>query len=163
MTNETGDVSISMIDSTDGRSLQSWSFIGSDVDRITIGRDESASVKLADPYVSRIHLEIVRDADGWKLHALGRNGVYVDGCSVTEYRMSHGLKFRLASVGPTFRFDNEEASIGRQTLVVDPTIMQLLNLNKDTVVSQADEIAQTEYFLQLQQKAREFRKQRSGI
>ncbi len=162
MTQSQGEISIIMIDPADGRSLQSWSFGAEEQDRITIGRDNSASVKLADLYVSRIHLEIVRDEEGWMLHALGRNGVFVDGRSVTEYRMTNGVMFRLASVGPTFRFDREQEAFGRSTLVVDPAVMQLLNLNKAVVAKQADEIARTDYFHQLQQKARLLRSQRAN-
>lgn len=119
-------------------------------------------MKIADFYVSRIHLEIVRDEEGWMLHALGRNGVFVDGRSVTEYWMTNGVMFRLASVGFTFRFDREQEAFGRSTLVVvDQAVMQLLNRNKPVVAKQTDEIARADYLHQLQQKARLLRSQRA--
>ncbi len=161
---EPGDISIHMIDPTDGRSLQNWSFCDARVNCISIGRDESAGIHLADPYVSRIHVELIRDENGWILHARGRNGVFVDGRSVTEYRLSHGSRFRLASVGPMFRFDSEVVTEGggQQTLSIDPAVMNLMTLNKVEVVQQADEVTQTDYFRQLQEKARLLRRQRTG-
>lgn len=157
-----GEVSIHMIEPADGRSLQKWVFPFPGVDRISIGRDETASVRLADPYVSRIHLEIVLVNQEWVLLARGRNGVYVDGKSVTEHPLAHGTRFRLSSVGPMFRFESESVSSGQQTLSLDPAIINLLTLNRTVVNQQADEISQTNYFHQLQEKARLLRQKRGN-
>ena len=157
-----GEVSIHMIEPGDGRSLQRWVFRYPDVERIAIGRGEDAHVKLADPYVSRTHLEIIRQAEDWYLHARGRNGVFVEGRSVTECKLAHGTQFRLSLVGPTFRFDSEGESAGVQTLSVDQSVLNLMTFNRQEVTQQADEIAETDYFKQLQEKARKLREQRSN-
>jgi len=158
MAQVTGEVSIHMIEPGDGRSLQKWVFSCPGVARISIGRDEAASVRLADPYVSRIHLEIVLVDQTWVLHAQGRNGVYVDGKSVTEHPLVHGTRFRLSAVGPMFRFESETGSSGLQTLSLDPTVINLLTLNRAEVTQQADEICESDYFQQLQEKARLLRR-----
>lgn len=154
------EISIHMIEPADGRTLQKWTFPFPAVTCISIGRDDAASVQVADPYVSRIHLEIVHDSNGWNLLARGRNGVYVDGRSVTEYRITHGTRFRLSSVGPIFRFDTESESMGLQTLSIDPAVWNLMALNKSEVLQQADEITETDYFQRLQDKARQLRRNR---
>lgn len=156
-----GEVSIHMVDPTDGRSLQKWSFRDPALASITIGRDEAATIQLADPYVSRIHVELVRDDEGWSLVARGRNGVYLNGRNVTEHRLCAGDRFRLSSVGPMFRFGADGASQVQQTLNVSPAVMELMMLNKAEVAQQANEISQTDYFQQLQAKARLLRRQRT--
>lgn len=137
-----------------------WTFSAPIPQCISIGRDAEASVSLADPYVSRIHAELILDGSSWKLVSRGRNGVYVDGRSIEEFPLTHGTRFRLSSVGPTFRFDQQTAAVGQHTLTIDPTVMQFLSLNQSQVHEQADEIAQTNYFRQLQEKARLLRQQR---
>ena len=109
-------ISLHLIDSSDGRSLQCWTFQAS---RITIGRDPTADIPLADHYVSRIHVEILRDESGWRLFTRGRNGVYVNGKSVEEYQLQHGMTFRLAAVGPQFRFDMVTERTGQATISFD--------------------------------------------
>jgi hypothetical protein len=152
-------ISLHLIDPSDGRSLQTWSF---SAERITIGRDEAAGIPLADPYVSRIHAELVHADGGWSLFARGRNGVFVDGRSIAEHRLEDGTTFRLAAVGPMFRFDNGSESMGQATLSYDPDAVILLTLNSKEVAQQANEIASTDYFQQLREKARELRRQRTG-
>lgn len=139
-----------------------WTFSDPIPDCISIGRDASASVALSDPYVSRIHAELIWDGSSWKLWSRGRNGVYVDGRGVDNYPLTHGTRFRLSSVGPTFRFDQQSAAVGQHTLTIDPTVMQFLSLNQTQVVEQANEIAETNYFRQLQEKARLLRQQRTA-
>jgi hypothetical protein len=160
MTHLSDEVSIHMIESGDGRTLQTWVFRYPEVTKISIGRDESASVRLADPYVSRIHLEIVRVDQAWILLARGRNGVFVDGKSVVEQALVHGTRFRLSSVGPMFRFESQGRASAGQTLSLDPAIINLLSLNRQEVHQKADEICQTDYFHRLQEKARLLRQQR---
>lgn len=151
-------VSFHLIDPTDGRSLQTWSFT---TPRITIGRGETESIALADPYVSRVHAEILWNGEAWQLFARGRNGVIVDGKSVAEYPLTHGAVFRLGGSGPSFRFDVAPVQHGQATLCFDSNVVILLAFNKDEVEVQANEVVETDYFQQLQRKARELRRQRS--
>jgi hypothetical protein len=153
-------ISLQLVDPSDGRTLQAWGF---DSHRITIGRDDAADIPLADPYVSRIHAEIVHDdGSGWRLLARGRNGVFMDGRSVAECELAAGATFRLGATGPMFRFGEPAEQRPEATLSFDPDAVILLSLNAQVVNRQADEITATDYFQQLQRKARELREQRSG-
>jgi pSer/pThr/pTyr-binding forkhead associated (FHA) protein len=152
-------ITLHLVDPADGRSLQSWSFRQ---DRVTIGRDTTADLPLVDPYVSRVHVELLHSTEGWSLHCLGRNGVYVDGKSVDRFRLSPGMTFRLANVGPMFRFDPQTEPVGTSTLCFDSSSMVVLELNPSDVRQRVDEIAVTDYFQQLQQKARQLRSDRTA-
>jgi pSer/pThr/pTyr-binding forkhead associated (FHA) protein len=150
-------ITVHLIDEADGRTLQHWTFNRSNV---IIGRDEAAQIPLADPYVSRVHVELIREDRGWVLVSRGRNGVLVQGRPVDSCPATPGLVFRLGAIGPMFRIDAEVSSTGAQTLSIDPSTMIVLALNNELMVRQADEIAETDYFRQLQAKARTFRQQR---
>lgn len=152
-------VTLHLVDPNDGRALQSWTF---QRERITIGRDSSADLPLLDQYVSRIHVELLHGPEGWSLNCLGRNGVFVDGKSVERCRLHPGITFRLASVGPMFRFDPSAEPTGSSTVCFDHTSMLVLELNPTDVKLRADEIAVTDYFQQLQQKARQLRRDRAA-
>jgi hypothetical protein len=152
-------ITLHLVDPADGRSLQSWTF---QKERITIGRDSTADLPLLDQYVSRIHVELLRGEEGWSLKCLGRNGVYVDGKSVDTCRLHPGITFRLASVGPMFRFDPGAVPTGSSTVCFDHTSMLVLELDATDVSQRVDEIAVTDYFQQLQQKARQLRRDRAA-
>lgn len=151
-------VSLHLIDAADGRSLQIWSFSTS---RITIGRGDGESLVLADPYISRVHAELVGEGGLWELISRGRNGVYVDGRMITACRLEHGAIFRLGQNGPTFRFASAQQAGGHATLCFDPESFVVLAFNKQAVELEAQEIAETDYFRRLQQKARDLRRQRT--
>lgn len=151
-------VVIHLVDPSDGRSLQSWSFA---TPVITIGRDDASSIVLTDPYVSRTHVELKRGAGGWRLTSKGRNGVLIDGRSVEEQVINSGVRFRLGTTGPCFRFEEEVTQTSMATLSFDPESLLILKLNSTEVAKEAEEVSSTDYFRQLQQKARELRRQRN--
>lgn len=154
-----GSVSVHLIDPADGRTLQTWSFAQQ---RITIGRGETESIPLADPYVSRLHAELICVGGVWQLFARGRNGVFVNGKSVAESRLDHGGTFRLGISGPMFRFDAAPAATGQATLSFDPDAIIVLAFDRSEVQEQAQDIVETDYFRQLQEKARLLRRQRAA-
>ncbi len=153
------DTTLHLLDPADGRLLQSWSF--SSV-RITIGRGDAESLTLADPYVSRLHAEIVSDSEGWILHSRGRNGVFINGRRIEESRLNPGTTFRLGPAGPLFQFGNAVQNNGSATLSFDPESIILLALDRKEVEQQAQAVTETDYFRTLQSKARELRRQRSS-
>ena len=138
--------------------MQRWSFAQP---IITIGRDENAQIPLADCYVSRVHLELAYGANGWELFARGKNGVLVNGRNIDSCPATPGLIFRLGAIGPMFRIGEAPSQIRERTLSIDPNKMIILALNTKQMVQQADEIAATDYFQHLQEKARKIRQQRS--
>lgn len=153
------DATLHLLDPADGRLLQSWSFSSP---RITIGRGDAESLTLADPYVSRLHAELVNDSEGWILHSRGRNGVFIDGRRIKESRLNPGSTFRLGPAGPLFQFGNATPNNGNATLSFDPESIILLALDRKEVEQQAQAVTETDYFRTLQSKARELRRQRSS-
>jgi pSer/pThr/pTyr-binding forkhead associated (FHA) protein len=150
-------ISLHLLDHSDGRSLQIWTF--DDVTAITIGRDEDQSIVLADPYVSRTHAELQRNGVGWELVSKGRNGVLVDGKTIASCLVDHGTVFRLGPNGPAFRFENDAVRTPMQTLSFNPESMVVLQLNRQQLDEQTREVVETDFFQQLRDKARELRRQ----
>lgn len=67
-------------------------------DRLTVGRDRSAGLRLPDSSVSRIHAEFVRDERGFIVHDLGStNGTHVNGDLIEQQRLQSGDTIRLGS------------------------------------------------------------------
>lgn len=150
-------VNIHLIDSSDGRTLQTWSF---ESPRITIGRDSQQNISLSDPYVSRTHAELVRVGGVWQLFSRGRNGVLVNGKSISEIRLESGMAFRLGANGPLFRFDLAQEATAQATLSFDPESVIVLSFDRDAVKQEAESVAATAYFQQLNEKAKELRARR---
>lgn len=139
--------------------LQSWSFAAL---RITIGRGEEESITLSDPYVSRLHAELLCGPLGWILHSRGRNGIYVDGRRVDECQIADGSTFRLGPSGPVFQFGAVPALTGLATLSFDPESMVFLALDRKELEQQVQTVSETDYFRTLQAKARDMRRQRAS-
>ncbi len=60
-------------------------------ERTTLGRRPDNAIPLVDVKVSGVHLEIVKEGDGFVLRDLGStNGTFLDGRKVTEVALSHG-------------------------------------------------------------------------
>ncbi|QDV30047.1 FHA domain protein [Planctopirus ephydatiae] len=152
-------VKIHLVDPGDGRTLQTWSF---ESPRITIGRDPQQDVSLSDPYVSRTHAELVRAGSVWQLFSRGRNGILVNGKSITEIRLEPGMTFRLGANGPQFRFDQAQEVTAQATLSFDPESIIVLSFDRESVKDEAENVAATDYFQKLNQKAKELRARRQG-
>ncbi len=78
--------------------VQSWTFESESV--IRIGRSTDNDVVIYSAVVSRHHVELQRNPNGWEVVALGSNGTYVDKESLTRTRILDGMVIRLASSGP---------------------------------------------------------------
>jgi hypothetical protein len=154
-------VMVHLLDPATGRVLQVWLLASQAV--ITIGREQGQDVLLADPYVSRQHAEL-RFQDGqWQLVSLGRNGITIEGRRVTEALAHNGLVFRLGSEGPTLRFiDTPPDASNSATITSDSMGKFALRFDETKVEQEVDEIAEGEYFRQLQERARNLRRQREG-
>ncbi|HUQ72071.1 MAG TPA: FHA domain-containing protein [Planctomycetaceae bacterium] len=153
-------ITVQLVDPNDGRQLQVWSFM--ETDSITIGRGDDQCVTLADPYVSRQHAELRRDAAGWRVIAHGRNGVFVGGASVSNVLLEAGTSFRLGPTGPALRYQTQVESSGGATLSFDPESMIVLQMNRGQLEEQTREVIETDYFQKLQQTARSLRQRRQS-
>ena len=65
-------------------------------DSVSIGRDQQNALPIADPALSRHHCVIDRTGTGLVLRDLGsKNGVFVNGCPVTERALADGDQIRI--------------------------------------------------------------------
>ncbi|MEW5977065.1 MAG: FHA domain-containing protein [Acidobacteriota bacterium] len=154
-----GNTSVHLLDPARGESIQVWRFQGRSL--IRIGRSEDNHIVIADPSVSRLHAELRYQEGCWRIVNLGKNGILVGGRSVSEADLEDHTTFRLGSAGPLLRFDRCEVKFdGLNTITLDslapgPSI-QIDQVQKDV---QVREIAESEYFQQLQRISRKLRSQ----
>ncbi|MCE9548490.1 MAG: FHA domain-containing protein [Planctomycetia bacterium] len=153
-------ITVQLVDSASGRIVQAWQF--PPLETISIGRAAEREVSIADPYVSRHHAELRLRDGAWWLVALGRNGVLVNGRSITETEIPDGGTFRLSSSGPILRFyssplaDRELPTLSG----VHDAAEFLPQINTEKRDEEVRGIVETDYFKKLREQARELRKGR---
>jgi hypothetical protein len=75
-------------------------------DRFVVGRSREADMVVDDPNVSRQHLELRREMDGWVARDLGStNGIQVNGRQVTETALAPGDQVTLGLTTLTFELE----------------------------------------------------------
>jgi len=62
---------------------------------VTIGRDDAAEIRIADPIVSRRHAVVESTSNGWVLTDHSRNGVFLDGQRVRQLMIAAPMEVRL--------------------------------------------------------------------
>jgi hypothetical protein len=150
--------SLDLLDTAAGQVLQTWEL--GDGDSFQLGRSRDADVVLGSPYVSRIHACMHRTVDGWELSAVSRVGVFIDGQRVEHTSISDGLIFRLAERGPLLRFraaTTNGAEAGSETVCCDSMHTPVLMLDERQLNREVVEIAQGDFFQELQQKVARLR------
>ena len=80
------EVVVQLYDPARSSPVKTWRFTGRS--SLTIGRSDERDVEISDPYVSRLHAELVWRDGKWLLLAHGRNGVLVSSRPVTEFAIS---------------------------------------------------------------------------
>jgi hypothetical protein len=104
----------------DGDSRRRIVSLGTDVDRLTIGRRECNDVPLPwDRQISRVHAELQRVAGDWTLgdDGLSRNGSFINGQRVNaRQRLRNGDVIRLGDTALVYR-----AAVGQ----TDPTMVPI--------------------------------------
>src|SRR5262245_49327276 len=103
-----GGVSLQLLDSSQGKPIQTWRF--SDQTEITIGREDVRDIVISDPHVSRHHVTLFAGDESWTLVSCGRHGTLIDNRMVVEATLRPGVVFRLGPSGPMLRFDIGELS-----------------------------------------------------
>ena len=154
-----GEVIVQLLDATYRKPVKTWKF--ADRTDISIGRDADRDVEISDPYVSRLHAELLFKDDRWTLVSRGRNGVVVGTRPITELTINTDVQFRLGPTGPLLRFSTGAAGEDNSsTLCFDVDTIPVFLLDETKVRDDVGEIATGEYFQNLQQKVSELRRQR---
>ncbi len=156
-----GGVSVLLLDSAQGQPIQTWRF--SDQREITIGREDGRDIVISDPHVSRHHVTLFANDDGWGLVSYGRHGTLIDNRLVVEAELRSGVVFRLGPTGPMLRFDQGKLnnSITATMDQIDPDAIALLELDQERSKREADRITEGALFdklLQTSQRMRSARK-----
>jgi pSer/pThr/pTyr-binding forkhead associated (FHA) protein len=152
-----GSVSIHLLDSSQGHTLQSWRI--SDRATITIGRNDDNDVVIADPHVSRLHVSLVYQDGDWTLNSHGRHGTMVGDRMVAEMQLKDRTIFRLGSNGPTLRFDLFEAPVGRTETLdrIDPEMLSKLDIDHQRKAHEVEQITDNALFRQLLDQSRQYK------
>lgn len=102
--------------------VQKWSFKPDST--VRIGRANDNNVVLYSAVVSRHHVEIRGQGNGWEVVNLGTNGTYIDGQRVDKFAAKDGMVIRLARSGPMIqiRLDDPLPDIATKTMVDAPSI-----------------------------------------
>lgn len=105
--------------------VQKWSFKPDST--VRIGRANDNNVVLYSAVVSRHHVEIRGQGNGWEVVNLGTNGTYIDGQRVDKFVAKDGMVIRLARSGPMIqiRLDDPLPDIATKTMVDAPSIEDL--------------------------------------
>ena len=153
------EVTVHLLDLSVNRTVKSWTFCGKAL--ITIGREPDRDVEISDPYVSRNHAELHFRMGNWVLVSRGRNGVMVNNRLIEEQAIVADITFRLGASGPMLRFQPRAAvREDTNTLSHETVPIELFRVDESKLKKEVSEIADAEYFQQLQQRVKSLRKQR---
>ncbi|WP_165251472.1 FHA domain-containing protein [Paludisphaera soli] len=153
-----------LLDSPDGAPRQHWSFDARPV--IRIGRSTDNDVVVADQHVSRDHVFLTADGDGWLLTVVSPQGIYCGPRKFLSLRLDpralEGFVFRLGAKGPFLRLDAQaEPACGESTLAHDRDQHPLLVLDADRLRDEVEEISRGDYFRSLKESLGRLRPSRS--
>lgn len=130
MVNETSTPSLVIVTSD-----RTWSVNIADMERVSIGRDESCSLFIDAENVSRRHAEVRYEGDSFLLKDLNStNGTWLGGHKIDQYILKDGDTFRIGSAQIVFKSGFQEQALtmvdaqselpgGRRTVVFIPGLM----------------------------------------
>jgi hypothetical protein len=153
-------ISLEMLDTDQMHSLQSWTFDG--LESITVGRADEQTVTIVNPHVSRLHLELRLDIDGWRVKSIGRHGVLLDGEKVEDALLKDRCLLQLGASGPTLRFVlGRPTSQSGATMCEESNQFAGLQLDHRQKVRDVEAVTGSEYFRTLKERAGKLRQRRS--
>jgi pSer/pThr/pTyr-binding forkhead associated (FHA) protein len=155
-------VSIHLLDSAQGHTLQTWRI--AERSTITIGRSDDNDVVIADPHVSRLHATLVHQQGAWTLISLGRHGTLIDNRLVSEAELRSNVVFRLGPTGPMLRFDLGKLATSATATMdqIDPDAIAMFELDQERSKREADQIAGGALFDELLQESQRLRSARKA-
>ncbi|MEK6257555.1 MAG: FHA domain-containing protein [Planctomycetota bacterium] len=153
---------LDLLDTTTGQPLQTWRFTGQT--RILIGRASESDVVVASGYVSRAHA-YVQNVDGvWQAVSISTQQLLVNERKVALVELFDGCVFRLGSNGCSMRFSRNiqetTAPDSGQTLSIDPNTHPFLQLDRNQLTREVDEIANGDFFKSLSENLQRLRRPR---
>jgi hypothetical protein len=160
-------VLIELLDPEYGHPVKTWKFV--DKALITIGRSSDQDVEIADSYVSRTHAHLCLRGSEWFLISQGRNGVVLQNQLITEKAVGAATRFRLGANGPQLRFratggdaDDPGALLSETRVACKTMPIPTFQLDQNKLNADVGAIVEDDFFQNLQQRARDLRKQRQS-
>ena len=157
-----GSIVLELLDSASGVPLQKWSF--PETQRIVIGRSDECDLVMANPYISRSHAYLERDAEGWQVVAISSQQLMIDGQKKQASRLREGDVFRLGAQGCDLKFREAQAQSKQvnwnQTMMFNPESCPILQLDKDQLQREVAEIENDQYFQNLSETLQKLRQTR---
>ncbi len=155
-------VTLQLLDSAMGHPIQVWTFKATQT--IRIGRADTNDIVIADPLVSRHHVELLRKDGHWEAVSQGLHGTLVDGKLVEASAQLGDISLlRLGANGPLFEFRQTPmpSSISVATATIDTSWLSKLRIDEEKRQQEVEEIAASEAFKELQQQAQKLRQRAS--
>ena len=156
------EITLTLLHPTSGAPIQSWSFRDEAV--VRIGRAADNEVVVRSDVVSRYHAELRRKETEWELVGLGANGTFVGGERIAQAPLAEGQVFVLAPTGPAigFRFGGSTPDLMQQTMHINFLPALGIAVDEKKKADQVAEIAQSDYFQNLQSKVAALRTNKAG-
>jgi serine/threonine protein kinase, bacterial len=117
-------VILTLLDPQTNAPLQQWRFDQESL--IWIGRALENHVVLTNPLVSRRHIELRRQGQGWHFVNHGANGVYIEGKTTNQGLLTATTALQLARGGPILRCEWDGATIKGPTASPEPSTAKAL-------------------------------------
>ena len=157
-----GSIVLELLDSASGVPLQKWSF--PETQRIEIGRSDECDLVMANPYVSRTHACVERDAEGWQVVAISSQQLMIGGQRTQSSRLREGDGFRLGAQGCDLKFGEAHAQSKQvnwnQTMMFNPESCSISQLDNDQLQREVAEIENDHYFQNLSDTLQKLRQTR---
>ena len=141
-----------------GEALQTWQFENRAM--VTIGRAGDNDIALNDLQVSRHHAEIHFRKGVWELVSMGRHGTFFGEDIVERAELEDGATLQFGPTGPTLRFRHDRPVSEKETTMMyaRPDIGEMLQLDRERVTREAEEITKSPTFRRVQDLADKPRK-----
>lgn len=157
-------LTLHLVDSAKGHVVQTWRFEGSS--RVVIGRSPECDIRLTDKSVSRIHVELVWDAEkgDWVLISHGRNGTLIGGEMVTEARPKDRTIIQLGPSGPKFQLSFVHEMLALAATVTgdtDTVTLEFLTIDQKRKNEEVSRIAEGDAFRALIERAKQLKRERN--
>ena len=149
---------LDLLDAESSHVLQSW--VLGESETFQLGRSPESDVVITSPYVSRTHACVRQSAEGWELLTISSGGIFVEGQRVANLLLHDGAIFRLAQRGPRLQFRADaslEPHVGEKTISFDPSVTPLFVLDGEQLEREVSQIAEGDYFKELQQRKAQLR------
>lgn len=155
-------VTLLLLDSAQGHPVQTWTFKAAQL--IRIGRSDANDIVIADPLVSRQHLELIWNGDHWEAVSQGLHGTLIDGKPIgSSASLNDSSLIRLGANGPLFEFRQTAlpSNTAVTTVTLDTSWVTRLRIDEDKKQKEVEDIAESDAFRQLRQQAQKLRQRAS--